>query len=208
MFQQLHALAKDATLLITARAEGDQLRITVTPTKEDSKKTSAGGLRPLSIIATPDELDTDFAQALTIWQGTPAAKRSVLEQAQDASEPDDEKAADKKADKKGAAPVPKKSDKPAAKDKPKGKATTTANPAAGWPLPPVASATDNAAEEKQDAGTPTDSTPSESAPPPTADPPTTAATSDESAEPAPAEPPPETEPAASTADTEFSLDLF
>lgn len=83
MFTELHAMAKAATLLITASAEGDQLRVSVTPTYPDGKMPAgAPTLRPLSVIGTPEELNADFAQALTIWV---APKRSILEQAEAAA---------------------------------------------------------------------------------------------------------------------------
>lgn len=211
MFQQLHTLAKDATLLITARAEGDQLRITVTPTKEDGKKSSASNLRPLSVIATPDELDADFAQALTIWQGTPATKRSVLEQAQEASEPDDdEKPADKKADKKASLPAQKKTDKAPAKDKPKAKAATTmiARSAAAWPLPTSTGTTGDASTDEQ-ASEPSPDASHDPAAPPEASEASPAPPPQEETGPAEtAIQPPAMEPPASQANTDFSLDLF
>lgn len=80
MFTELHAMAKAAMLLITATAEGDQLRISISPTYPDGKIPASGAaLRPLSLVGTPNELDADFAAVLNLWQ---APKRSVLEQAQ------------------------------------------------------------------------------------------------------------------------------
>lgn len=80
MFTELHEMAKAAMLLITATAEGDQLRISVTPTYPDGKvPTTAAALRPLSLVGTPGELNADFATALGMWQ---APRRSILDQAQ------------------------------------------------------------------------------------------------------------------------------
>ena len=90
MFKELHAMAKDAMLLITATAEGDQLRVTVTPTYPEGKvPAGAAPLRPLSVIASPDELDADFAAVLEFWK---APKRTLLEQAQDAASGSDDDA--------------------------------------------------------------------------------------------------------------------
>lgn len=82
MFTTLHALAKQATLMITIAAEGDgQLRVNVTPMPFDTKAKS-NLPQPLSLLATPDEFDADFITALSTWQ---APKRSLIQQAQDAA---------------------------------------------------------------------------------------------------------------------------
>lgn len=82
MFTSLHALAKQATLMITIAAEGDdELRVNVTPVPADTK-TKAKLPQPLSLRATPAEFDADFIAALATWQ---APKRSLLQQAQDAA---------------------------------------------------------------------------------------------------------------------------
>jgi PRTRC genetic system protein E len=81
MFTSLHALAKQATLMITIAPEGaDQLRVNVTPMPLDSKA-KAGMPQPLSLVATPAEFDADFITALGTWQ---APKRTLVQQAQDA----------------------------------------------------------------------------------------------------------------------------
>lgn len=110
MFPELHAMAKDATLMITARAEGDQLRVSVTPTYPEGKAPAGvTPLRPLSVIGTPEELDADFASALTIWR---APKRSIIEQAQAAADEPEEigagKASRKPAEAKPKAPPARK----------------------------------------------------------------------------------------------------
>lgn len=82
MFTSLHALAKQATLMITIAPEGaDQLRVNVTPMPLDSKA-KAGIPQPLSLVATPAEFDADFITALGTWQ---APKRTLVQQAQDAA---------------------------------------------------------------------------------------------------------------------------
>lgn len=82
MFTSLHALAKQTTLMITIAAEGDdELRVNVTPVPADTK-TKAKLPQPLSLRATPAEFDADFIAALSTWQ---APKRSLLQQAQDAT---------------------------------------------------------------------------------------------------------------------------
>lgn len=82
MFTSLHALAKQATLMITIAAEGDdELRVNVTPVPADTK-TKAKLPQPLSLRATPAEFDADFIAALATWQ---APKRTLLQQAQDAT---------------------------------------------------------------------------------------------------------------------------
>lgn len=82
MFSTLHELAKQATLMITVAAEGDdQLRVNVTPMPFDMKAKSKLP-QPLSLLATPTEFDADFIAALSTWQ---APKRTLIQQAQDAA---------------------------------------------------------------------------------------------------------------------------
>ena len=82
MFTSLHALAKQATLMITIAPEGaDQLRVNVTPMPLASKA-KTGLPQPLSLVATPAEFDADFITALGTWQ---APKRTLVQQAQDAA---------------------------------------------------------------------------------------------------------------------------
>lgn len=76
MFNDLHALAKSATLMIVITAEGDDLRVSVTPTQHD--KAAPTPLRPLSLLGTPDELDAGFTLALQTWR---APRMSILDQA-------------------------------------------------------------------------------------------------------------------------------
>lgn len=78
MFQALHQFAKTSPLILTIVAEGEQLRVTVTPQLDASKATQASP-HPLYILATPEELDADFATAIGIY--APAAL-TVLEQAE------------------------------------------------------------------------------------------------------------------------------
>jgi len=119
MFTSLHALAKQATLMITIAPEGDdQLRVNVTPVPADSK-TKAKLPQPLSLVATPAEFDSDFATALTNWV---APKRSLVQQVQDvvgdqAASPAaviEAPKPDGKADAKGKGGRKKNIDKPAA----------------------------------------------------------------------------------------------
>lgn len=130
MFTKLHALAQAATLMVVVAREGaDQLRVSVTPMKNDGKA-SGPELRPLSVVATPAELDAEFAEALAIWQ---APRRSVLEQARDAAAEDDEAATGAGAPKKPA-PAKKPAVKAAARGTPAAKTTATPSGEA-QPLP-------------------------------------------------------------------------
>lgn len=88
MFNALHALAQNSTLmLVIASAADGQLRVSINPTYAGDKP-PPHPLKPLVVVATPKELDADFAQAIGIWQ---APKRSLIEQAQAAAaEGDDE----------------------------------------------------------------------------------------------------------------------
>ncbi|MHA6847306.1 PRTRC system protein E [Ralstonia syzygii] len=77
MFAELHQLAQAAPLLVSITAEGDALRVTTSSTS-----TKNGGLLPMVLIGTPDELDRDFAAAVQIYE--PSAL-SILQQAQAAA---------------------------------------------------------------------------------------------------------------------------
>lgn len=74
MFSALHTLAKRTSLTIAIVAEGDKLRIHVQPKPKDDDI----ALHPLSLLATPEELDAGFAQAVAVYE--PSAL-SLLEQA-------------------------------------------------------------------------------------------------------------------------------
>ena len=119
MFTALHALTQSATLMIVVTAEGDDLRVSITPTQAGDK-TKAYKLQPLSLIASPAELDDGFAAAIQSWQ---APKLSLLQQVEaanaagaDASAaPTGSKAAPKETTVKRSGPGrPKKNDSPAA----------------------------------------------------------------------------------------------
>lgn len=81
MFTTLHALSQSATLMIVIAAEGDDLRVSVTPTQAGDK-TKAHKLQPLSLVASPAELDEGFAAAIASWQ---APKLSLQEQVEAAN---------------------------------------------------------------------------------------------------------------------------
>jgi PRTRC genetic system protein E len=81
LFASLYPLAQKTTLTLLITAEGDQLRVNVTPRANDDAK-GEKTLYPLSILATPDELDRDFAAAVEIYE---PSTLSVLDQARAAS---------------------------------------------------------------------------------------------------------------------------
>jgi len=81
LFASLHPLAQKTTLTLLITAEGDQLRVNVTPRANDDDK-GEKTLYPLSILATPDELDRDFAEAVAIYE---PSTLSVLDRARAAS---------------------------------------------------------------------------------------------------------------------------
>jgi PRTRC genetic system protein E len=105
MFNALHALAQNSTLmLVIASAADGQLRVSINPTYIGDKPT-AHPLKPLVVVAPPDELDADFAQAIGIWH---APKRSLIEQAQAAAaEGDDEEEGQATGAKASSKPQPK-----------------------------------------------------------------------------------------------------
>ncbi|MBU9403533.1 PRTRC system protein E [Burkholderia multivorans] len=80
LFTSLYPLAQSASLTILVVAEGDQLRVNVMPKSKDEKAEQT--LYPLSLLASPEELDRDFAEAVQIYA---PGSQSVLEQARAAS---------------------------------------------------------------------------------------------------------------------------
>lgn len=81
LFASLYPLAQKTTLTLLITTEGDQLRVNVTPHARDDAK-GEKTLYPLSILAAPEELDRDFAEAVAIYE---PSTQSVLEQARAAS---------------------------------------------------------------------------------------------------------------------------
>jgi PRTRC genetic system protein E len=76
LFSALHDIARAANITILISAEGDDmLRVNVTPIQSSNAEKK---LWPLSIAATPAELDAQFADAVAAYQ--PSAL-SVLDQA-------------------------------------------------------------------------------------------------------------------------------
>lgn len=81
LFASLHPLAQRTTLTLLITVEGDELRVNVTPRPNDDAK-GEKTLYPLSLLGTPDELDRDFAEAVSIYE---PSTLSVLDQARAAS---------------------------------------------------------------------------------------------------------------------------
>jgi PRTRC genetic system protein E len=80
-FASLKPLADRATIVALITADGDLLRVNVSPQAVTGEKDST--LHPLSLLASPEELDRDFAQAVALYKPT---IMSVLEQAQAAAD--------------------------------------------------------------------------------------------------------------------------
>ncbi|MFS2004638.1 PRTRC system protein E [Duganella sp. CT11-25] len=87
MFIELEALVRRSPLLISISAEGEYLRLSVTPTPADSKAKQA--ITPVSLVGTAAELDEGLAAALLTWQGP---KKTLQEQAQAAADGSDDAA--------------------------------------------------------------------------------------------------------------------
>ncbi|MEM4988809.1 PRTRC system protein E [Collimonas sp. H4R21] len=85
MFSALQALTQKATLLIVVAAEGELLRVSITPTI--TGKDADQPLHPISLVATPAELDAGFVEALNAWQ---VPRRSLIEQVEAAAAASDE----------------------------------------------------------------------------------------------------------------------
>jgi PRTRC genetic system protein E len=81
LFASLFPLAQKTTLTLLITVEGDELRVNVTPRPNADAK-GEKTLYPLSLLGTPDELDRDFAEAVSIYEPN---KLSVLDQARAAS---------------------------------------------------------------------------------------------------------------------------
>lgn len=62
MFQQLHPLIKQTQLLIMVSAEGELLRVNITPKAEEDANPALA--TPLSLLATPEELDAQLPEIL------------------------------------------------------------------------------------------------------------------------------------------------
>ncbi|MGQ7937326.1 PRTRC system protein E [Paraburkholderia sp. D1E] len=81
LFASLFPLAQKTTLTLLITVEGDELRVNVTPRPRNEVQ-GEKTLYPLSLLGTPDELDRDFAEAVSIYE---PSTLSVLEQARAAS---------------------------------------------------------------------------------------------------------------------------
>lgn len=77
LFSSLYPLAQKTTLTLLITVQDDKLRVNVTPRANDDAK-GEKTLYPLSLLATPEELDREFAQAVQIYEPSVA---SVLVQA-------------------------------------------------------------------------------------------------------------------------------
>ncbi|WP_051156282.1 PRTRC system protein E [Herbaspirillum huttiense] len=84
MFKGLQELARKSTLLISIAPEGDLMRVNITQVSKNPD--TAPALRPLSLLASADELDRDFAQAMQMWSTT---RRSLLDQVAGALDQED-----------------------------------------------------------------------------------------------------------------------
>ncbi len=125
MFRELHTIAQAATLHMIIVAEGEQLRVTLQPkpTGKDAPIPAA-----LSLVATPDEFDTGFVEAITTWR---APQTSLVAQAA---------AAAAQAPAMPAEPKTRTASKPAAKAPAKPVAKPAKKKAAASPTPPNADA--------------------------------------------------------------------
>lgn len=114
MFTALHALAQSATLMIVIAAEGDDLRVSITPTQAGDK-TKAHKLQPLSLVSSPAELDDGFAAAIASWQAPKLTLQQQVDAANAASAdagaaPTSSKASSKEAGKRPGPGRPKKNE--------------------------------------------------------------------------------------------------
>lgn len=62
MFKELHPLIRRTTLHILITAEGDLLRVNITPKATDGENPALA--TPISLLATPEELDAELATIL------------------------------------------------------------------------------------------------------------------------------------------------
>jgi PRTRC genetic system protein E len=80
-FASLKPLADRATIVALITADGDLLRVNVSPQAVNGENDMT--LHPLSLLASPEELDRDFAKAVELYKPT---VMSVIEQAQAAAD--------------------------------------------------------------------------------------------------------------------------
>lgn len=79
MFAELDLLVKSTTVQIIIAAEGDQMRVNVIPKAVDGQNPALS--TPLSLVATPAELDEQFSELLTKYTGK---RQSLAEQLENA----------------------------------------------------------------------------------------------------------------------------
>lgn len=144
MFKELFALAEHAPVLVLVAREGERLRVNLTRKKDEDEKSAP---LALSILATPDELDSELPLALAeglAMNSSPAKVPTVSEQVKaqaeasaaatgkSATKPKALPAPAKPAPKAKSKPAPKaKNEKPAAKAEPKAR---TKPPRKGKPV--------------------------------------------------------------------------
>ncbi|WP_017452136.1 PRTRC system protein E [Herbaspirillum rubrisubalbicans] len=75
MFKTLQKLARESRILISIEPEGDLMRVSITSLTKGPETTAKR--RPLSLVASAQELDLDFAQAIEIWS---RQHRTLLQQ--------------------------------------------------------------------------------------------------------------------------------
>lgn len=79
MFTQIAQLAKHSTLNLIISAEGDNLRVIVMPKPKGGENAALS--TPLSLLASPEELDREFASVINGY----SANRTTLQESLDAA---------------------------------------------------------------------------------------------------------------------------
>lgn len=79
MFKELHPLIKQTRLLILVSAEGDLLRVNITPKSSEGENPALS--TPLSLLAIPEELDAQLPEILTEYTGAHMDLRTSLNNA-------------------------------------------------------------------------------------------------------------------------------
>lgn len=78
LFKQLHALATQSEgLVFSVIAAEDKLTVAVMPKSRDAKAAENGLLTPMVLTGTPEELDAEFVQCLSEFNGQ---RRTLVEQ--------------------------------------------------------------------------------------------------------------------------------
>lgn len=126
MFRDLYAIARHTPLNLIITPRGEQLGIIVMPKPSGDAADNPALSKPLSIVGTPEELDTEFAAALAKYSASVNELRTSLDLPLDALEEAKRKAAKKEVAKTDKVKLKEEQAKARSEAAKKGAATRTA----------------------------------------------------------------------------------